>query len=346
MSTFNRWAVLVSSSDYWFNYRHMNSVLALHDLLLRRGFLSSNILLLNALDAACSPLNPSPGCVFANTSLDSDVFHSDTIIDFKGRDVSVRTFLDLLSGRNDYPSWKRLASDENSLVLVYMSGHGGDEFFKFNDHEELTSHELARVLQEMHIRRRYGHLLLVLDTCQAETLGREISSPNVTFIASSRRGENSYGYHWSEHLSAGLTDRFSFALLQFLQQTRPSHTIRDMMNAMDPRFLHANVFVSSTYSATDAYDIDLLDFFSDRIPIQLIEHSPRYLPHSLLEEPQDAGRPNSTTRISHPQRISLPTCPYSGGQSRGPITGSLDLIRTLLPICLVVLYILSKQRQP
>ena len=71
MST-NKWAVLVSSSDYWFNYRHMTSVMALYGLLTRQGFTHSNILLLNALEAACSPLNPSPGCVYTNASKNSD----------------------------------------------------------------------------------------------------------------------------------------------------------------------------------------------------------------------------------------------------------------------------------
>ncbi len=38
----------------------------------------------------------------------------------------------VLTGRHgaDVPNTKRLLSDSGSNVLVYLTGHGGDEFFK------------------------------------------------------------------------------------------------------------------------------------------------------------------------------------------------------------------------
>lgn len=35
------------------------------------------------------------------------------------------------------PPSKRLGSDSNSNVMVYMSGHGGDDFLKFQDNQEM-----------------------------------------------------------------------------------------------------------------------------------------------------------------------------------------------------------------
>ena len=35
-------------------------------------------------------------------------------------------------------------------------------------------------------------MLVMADTCEASTLGEQIESPNVLFVASSLRGENSY----------------------------------------------------------------------------------------------------------------------------------------------------------
>ena len=348
MST-NKWAVLVSSSDYWFNYRHMTSVMALYGLLTRQGFTHSNILLLNALEAACSPLNPSPGCVYTNASKNSGMLLWDTSVDFKGREVSVLNFLGLLSGSNDFPAWKRLSSDENSLVLVYMSGHGGDGFFKFNDHEELSSRDLANVLSEMHYKRRYGRLLLVLDTCQAETLGSEITAPEVFFLASSLKGENSYGLHWSDSLSAGLTDRFSFALLQFLEQNRKSYTIRDLVGSLDPRFLHSHVFVSSTSSTSDIYDLDLLDFFSSPIDIRLLKPSSAISSSSIIEEyPTQAYLESfdDTEDMPSLQRISAPlSCPSTDNYQ-----SSLEVLHeralNLVPLGLLILYLIVKWNQP
>lgn len=41
------------------------------------------------------------------------------------------------------PASKRLMTDSNSNILVYMTGHGGDEFLKFQDNEEISAFDLA-----------------------------------------------------------------------------------------------------------------------------------------------------------------------------------------------------------
>ena len=45
--------------------------------------------------------------------------------------------------RPSTPPSKRLLTDENSNVFIYMTGHGGDEFLKFQDNEEISAWDLA-----------------------------------------------------------------------------------------------------------------------------------------------------------------------------------------------------------
>jgi phosphatidylinositol glycan class K len=86
-------------------------------------------------------------------------------------------------------------TDENSNVLVYLTGHGGEEFLKFQDTEEITSQDLADAFEQMWQQQRYvqercccivavrlltilsiitiiryNELLFIVDTCQANTL--------------------------------------------------------------------------------------------------------------------------------------------------------------------------------
>lgn len=35
-----------------------------------------------------------------------------------------------------------------------MTGHGGDEFLKFQDFEEIASQDIADAIQEMHVKKR------------------------------------------------------------------------------------------------------------------------------------------------------------------------------------------------
>lgn len=57
-------ALVLSSSRYWFNYRHQANALALYRQLRRLGMADSQIVLMLADDAACDPRNalsgPSP----------------------------------------------------------------------------------------------------------------------------------------------------------------------------------------------------------------------------------------------------------------------------------------------
>lgn len=77
--------------------------------------------------------------------------------------MTVENFLRVLTGRHEtaVPRSKRLLSDEGSHILLYMTGHGGDEFLKFQDSEELQSHDLADAVKQMKEKRRYPDIILL-----------------------------------------------------------------------------------------------------------------------------------------------------------------------------------------
>lgn len=82
-------------------------------------------------------------------------------VDYRGYEVNVENFMRVLTGRHGIavPRSKRLLSDEGSHILLYMTGHGGDEFLKFQDSEELQSHDLADVVKQMKEKLRYTFLI-------------------------------------------------------------------------------------------------------------------------------------------------------------------------------------------
>lgn len=83
--------------------------------------------------------------------------NSELQVDYRGYEVTVENFLRVLTGRHDaaVPRSKRLLSDEGSNILLYMTGHGGDEFLKFQDSEEIQSRDLADAFAQMHKKRRW-----------------------------------------------------------------------------------------------------------------------------------------------------------------------------------------------
>ena len=150
------WAVLVCTSKFWFNYRHMANTLSLYKTVKRLGIPDSQIILMLPDDMACNPRNAFPGTVYDNAQRALDLYGENIEVDYKGDEVTVESFIRLLTDRNgeDVPKSKRLLTDERANILIYMTGHGGDEFLKFQDTEEIGAWDLAHAFAEMHQKRR------------------------------------------------------------------------------------------------------------------------------------------------------------------------------------------------
>jgi phosphatidylinositol glycan class K len=59
------------------------------------------------------------------------------------------------------PRSKRLLTDDRSNIFVYMTGHGGNEFLKFQDNEEISAFDIADAFEQMWQKKRCVFSLLV-----------------------------------------------------------------------------------------------------------------------------------------------------------------------------------------
>lgn len=145
-------------------------------------------------DVASNSRNSFPNKIFHKTPLVDNLFLEDIEIDYKGRAVTVDSFKSVLTGihTGNVPFGKQMHSNSNSNVLVFLTGHGGENFFKFQDFEEITSKEIGQIFTTMHQNKRYGKLLFFMDTCQASTMLTDLNAPNVVSISSSVHGQSSY----------------------------------------------------------------------------------------------------------------------------------------------------------
>ncbi|KAI8551239.1 hypothetical protein RHMOL_Rhmol06G0169400 [Rhododendron molle] len=203
-----------------FNYRHMANTLSLYRTVKRLGIPDERIILMLADDMACNARNKFPAQVFNNENHRLNLYGDNVEVDYRGYEVTVENFFRVLTGRHEsaVPRSKRLLSDEGSHILLYMTGHGGDEFLKFQDSEELQSHDLADAVKQMKEKRRFKELLIMVDTCQASTLFSQLHSPGVLAIGSSMKGENSYSHHLDSDVGVSVVDRFTYYTLAFFER--------------------------------------------------------------------------------------------------------------------------------
>mmetsp|Transcript_12835 Transcript_12835/g.39603 ORF Transcript_12835/g.39603 Transcript_12835/m.39603 type:complete len:327 (-) Transcript_12835:211-1191(-) len=245
------WFVLVGASRYFANYRHAANVLALRKFARAAGVPRERILVLLAEDPTLDARNPRRGQVFLHANGDQSekddvaldggadgAFEEFADADYVGDEVTPELVRVVLSGRHDprTPRSKRLESTDTSNVFVYLTGHGGDEFLKFHDADELSANEVADALAEMRAKRRYGRLVLMVDTCQAGSLFNYLdakTTPRVLGIASAKVGENAYAGSSDADAGVAYADRFTEAAVEWLERAEPDATWGDFADALD-----------------------------------------------------------------------------------------------------------------
>ncbi|SPR01674.1 GPI-anchor transamidase [Plasmodiophora brassicae] len=330
----NNWAVLVDTSRYWFNYRHIADTLSFYHTVKAAGIPDSQIILMLADDMACNPRNAFPAQMFNNREHDIDLYGDDIEVDYRGTDVTVENFIRVLTNRHSKGTAKsrRLLTDESSNILIFMAGHGGDEFLKFQDQEEITSQDLADAFEQMAIQRRFNEILFIIDTCQASTMHNRFKTRNVMSIGSSAKSENSYSHHSDANLGVSVIDRFTFYALEFLekhlsQSARLSKTRSPSLQDFFDHFTYSKLHSHHEYRV-DLFDrpassIDITDFFS---AVTHVEPTPYTYPVT----PKPAG----STKLPSSEGSSASEASYSFEDRTAPRSSlSSVAIVSVLVIC-------------
>lgn len=114
--------------------------------------------MMNSYEIASNERNPFKEQVFPFSDKLTDLVAPEVETDYSGSDVTVANFLRLLTGIARYirrmkqvslaetgryststPISKQLRSTSSSKVLLYLAGHGGDGFLKFQVHIVISS---------------------------------------------------------------------------------------------------------------------------------------------------------------------------------------------------------------
>eukprot|EP00948_MAST-09A_sp_MAST-9A-sp1_P001381 g1381.t1 len=318
-SAHNNWAVLVDTSTFYFNYRHASNTLALYHTIRRLGIPDSNIILMLGDDAACNPRNPYRGTVFSDSDHTFDLYGSDVEVDYSGSSVTVTTLLNLLTGRHEpgSPASKRLDSDANSNILIYLTGHGGDEFLKFRDAEIISGQDLDAAFLEMQNQQRYRKILFIADTCQAATLQTTFTASNVLAIASSRKGQNSYSYGTDYQLAVPVIDRFTKFSHEFFHKKYKINTgkgRRSIEKASLWEFI--NWFNDKALMSSIAVRTDLVDWFGKNVGHETILRKTKLIDFFGTATHQSAKHKIFDTSLE-PYLSSIPDISLDKGLDKG-----------------------------
>ncbi|ORZ18471.1 peptidase C13 family-domain-containing protein [Absidia repens] len=306
----NNWAVLVCTSRFWFNYRHIANTLSMYRTVKRLGIPDSNIILMLADDVSCNPRNTYPATVYNNAARFLDLYGDNVEVDYRGYEVTVENFIRMLTGRvsPDTPKSKRLLSDDRSNIFVYMTGHGGDEFLKFQDAEEISAYDLADAFKQMSEKNRYNEIFFMIDTCQANTMYKRIDSPNILATGSSKLGESSYSHHIDYDIGVAVIDSYTYYNLEFLEKVdmTSNATLHDLFQTYDPVKIASEPGIRSDLFHRPLDKVKVTDFFGNVQNVELTrQRYPLIAEEDISSTPELLIAPNDTTTPSNSQHQTI-----------------------------------------
>ncbi|KAJ8962587.1 hypothetical protein NQ318_000980 [Aromia moschata] len=281
----NNWAVLVDTSRFWFNYRHVANVLSIYRSVKRLGIPDSQIILMIADDMACNPRNPRPATVFNNANQHINVYGDDVEVDYRGYEVTVENFVRLLTGRlpPGTPRSKQLLTDEGSNVLVYLTGHGGDGFFEISRlrrnyqsrNGRCVRADVAETKVIIKINKKgakYHETFFMIDTCQAASMYERFYSPNILAVGSSLVGEDSLSHHVDPAIGVYIIDRYTYYALDFLEKVDPqsNRTMGEFLKVCPKSVCISTVGVRRDLFRRNPDHVPITDFFGSVRPINLL----------------------------------------------------------------------------
>ena len=221
------WAVLTAGSYNFYNYRHQADVFHTYQVLIKRGFLPENIIVLAYDDIAKSAANPFPGRVFNKPTYKDpgvDVYEG-VPIDYSGLDVTPKVFMNVLLGNESFVkekgSGRVLKQTPKDNIFIFFSDHGSPGSISFPN-DFLYADELLATLQQ--INGTFNKLVFYLETCESGSMFTKLPEDiRVYALSAAGPDESSWATYCSpddviagKHLGTCLGDLFSVSFIEDL----------------------------------------------------------------------------------------------------------------------------------
>ncbi|XP_015084025.1 vacuolar-processing enzyme-like [Solanum pennellii] len=190
-----KWAVLISGSAGWINYRHQADVCHAYQVLKAGGLKEENIIVFMYDDIAYNTKNPRPG-VIINNRQGHDVYKG-VPKDYVGDDVNAKNFFNvILANRSGVVggSGKVLKSGPNDHIFIYYADHGGPGVITMPSGELIHADELFNVLKKKHALGTYDRLVIYIEACESGSMFDGIlpKGLNIYATTASKPDENSF----------------------------------------------------------------------------------------------------------------------------------------------------------
>eukprot|EP01016_Furgasonia_blochmanni_P056156 TRINITY_DN9524_c0_g1_i1.p1 TRINITY_DN9524_c0_g1~~TRINITY_DN9524_c0_g1_i1.p1 ORF type:complete len:304 (+),score=71.69 TRINITY_DN9524_c0_g1_i1:40-951(+) len=161
--------------------------------------------------------------------------------------------------------------DSESILFIYVSGHGGNEFTKMQDTHVIGANDMAKALEELLMKNDYKKIFYFSDSCEAGTIFNHVEVPNFVGIGSSSKGQYSYARGWDAKIKMSKSDKFTYATHEFWRDKfkySKQYTLADLLERMTYQYLDGHYHIKSNLGGKKkAEDLPLREYWTFDSPL-------------------------------------------------------------------------------
>ena len=215
----DRWAVVISPSTSWSNYRHQADAFAMYQLLRQHGYDDDHIVLIVEDNLANDSRNVYPGQIFVERSSDpaaaSDQFVNDdvrkgAVVDYHFSDLQPADLADIMTGRSSNRLPQVIHPTASSDVFFFWSGHGGNREGPLWGNEDAYQYFGKQRIYDIVAGMEYRRMMLAIETCFSGQWGEVLTGlPDVLVLTAANAYESSKADVHDRDLGVYLSNAFA-----------------------------------------------------------------------------------------------------------------------------------------
>ncbi len=194
------WAVVISPSTTWANYRHQADAFAMYQLLRDSGYDDDHIVLIVEDNLYNDARNKYPGKIFVERLSENEDDNFDVregaVVDYHFSQVTREDVADIMLGRQSDRLPQVIHPTSTSNVFFFWSGHGGSRegpLWGNEDAQEFFgTQRIHDIVSQMNQAGLYRRLFFAIETCYSGRWGEALKGlPNVLAITAANTNEMS-----------------------------------------------------------------------------------------------------------------------------------------------------------
>lgn len=234
----DNWAVIVSGSYSYSNYRHQADACHNYNILIENGFNPDHIILFLYDDVAWDEENPLKGHLYNRVGDDAPDVYANCKPDYTGRQITPLNYLNVLLGNEEdvrketgieHPKVLKTNSSDNIFLTFF--DHGSIDVIGFPD-DHLFKDELLNTFIILNRRHKYNKIVYYLESCQSGSMFEDYLPDNMNIYAltATHPYQPSWGYYCEgkthgEYMPC-LGDLFAITWMESLELKHPNETLQ------------------------------------------------------------------------------------------------------------------------